>query len=706
MESKTERQTEPSILEKEINIAVGTSRYTLKWKNKSISVKEFIERLSKPTVTQETVKEYQSMLKGRQDDLKDVGGYVGGLLKGGRRTANSVANRSIITLDLDHAEQNNTDRIISRIESAMGSMAWVVHSTHKHTEENPRLRIVSFLDRPVYADEYQAIARKLAERINIEWFDDSTFEPHRLMFWPSIPSDAKNVFIDYTVSIDGAELVPVPADEILSEYGPDEAWKDTTFWPTSSRQAAVLKREIERQADPLTKKGVVGAFCRVYDIHAAISSHLSEVYRHEGGDRYTFLDGSTSKGLSVYDNKFAYSHHSTDPASNVLCNAFDLVRIHKFGHLDENSREDVPTHKLQSYKAMCEFAEEIKEVKVEMIKNLFTDVELNEEPDQQSNDDWLQDLSITKDGVIKPTFGNACEILTHDKKVKDLIWLNEFTGLKEYGRGGREWTNDDTLMIRKFIGDKYKVDFPAGIIADAVDWKANQQKHHPVREYLKSLEWDGVKRVESLWIDYLGEEDNIYTRETAKCWLLAAVSRIMSPGYKFDYVPVIYGPQGIGKSTFCATLTKSADWFGELTSFNDQNAVEQMRGKWIMELSELSVTNKSELEQQKHFISSTKTCVRLAYRRDPGIFKRHCVFIGSTNQREYLKDSTGNRRWWPLDCETKFEPGQFLDLKTLRENVDQIWAEVMDVLRHRFRDRTVFRGQEDRGRASGIETGI
>ena len=672
-----------SILDFEIYISTGKDKYELKWKNKTITVGAFVTKLANPTRTPETVAEFFAMKKVDQDDIKDVGGYVGGMLKGGRRTGNSVASRTMITLDLDHADKLVTDDILDKTEEAMGPNAWVCHSTHKHTNEAPRLRIICFLDRPVTVDEYQAICRKVAEKIGIEWFDDSTYQAHRLMYWPSIPSDAEYVFIDRTTDLDGQEQQLLCADDVLAEYGPEDAWKDSTLWPTSSREASVIQKQIGRQADPLKKKGIVGAFCRVYDIRTAIKEFIPS-YRHDGGNRYTYTEGTTAKGVVIYEEKWSYSNHDTDPAARHLCNSFDLVRLHKFGHLDEKAKEDTPIVKMPSFKAMAEWAEEQKAVNVELISSMFDNaVEFGEvaEGDEGGSIEWIDDLQTTKDGAIKPTFGNVCDILTHDPTVAGLPWTNSFTGLKEY-RKVREWSAEDTLDVRKYLRDKYQIDVSLGNVADAIDWKADKQRHHPVKEYLEGLQgtWDGVKRAERLWIDYLGEEDNIYTRETARCWLLAAVTRIFQPGYKFDYVPVLGGKQGIRKSTLCSVLAKKQEWFGELSTFDDQKAVEQMRGHWIMEIAELQATNRNELEQQKFFLSSVKSTVRLAYRRDSATYPRQCVFVGSTNQIEYLKDSTGNRRWWPIACDRSMcEGGKVIDVEALARVVDQIWAEVMDI---------------------------
>jgi len=676
MQNKTMIKQNPAI-ERQINIATGTSRFAQIWKNQSFTIGDFIQKLQQPTITPETVEEFHGMTKVDQDNAKDQGGYVGGTLHGGRRLSHTVANRSIVTLDLDHAGKNTTDDILQKAEQAFASYGWVAHCTHKHIYESPRLRLIFFLSRPVFADEYQAVALKLASKMGMDFFDDCTFQPHRLMYWPSIPTGLEYVFVDNFSDAQQDPLVPV--DDLLAEYGPDDLWQDTTLWPTSSRQSARLKKAVDRQADPLRKKEMVGAFCRVYHpIHKAIQEFLSDVYRYDGGNRYTYIEGTSSKGLVIYEDKFAYSNHGTDPASGQLCNSFDLVRIHKFLDLDQNCKPNTPTNKLPSYQAMTEFAGEIAEVKADQVKSMMADAKSLTDDDNE----WINRLDLYKDGTIKPTFGNVTEIMTNDPDLKERVWYNELSGLKEKGKCGPEWTDEDTLDVRKYLQDKYALNISGTVAHDSVIWRASKKSYHPIREYLDSVngKWDGEKRLETLWIDYLGEEDNLYTRESAKCFLMAAVTRIYSPGYKFDYTPVISGAQGIGKSTFCRILAKKPAWFGELTIFDDQKSVEQMMGKWILELGELNVNRKSELEQQKQFLSRQEDRVRLAYRRDPGVFKRQCVFIGSTNRQEYLKDTTGNRRWWPLQCGPKFkENSGRINTDKLKKEIDQIWAEAVEL---------------------------
>ena len=685
VKEKTMSDTGTALLGHTVRLAEGRNRFSTHWKPREMTVADFVAKITEGHRTHETVAEFHSMGKAQQDDIKDIGGYVGGALKGGRRSVSTIQNRTIITLDLDHAGKEKTETVLDRIEEGLGRYAYVVHSTHKHRSTAPRLRIILFLNKPCFPDEYQAIARQLANKVGIELFDDSTYQPHRLMYWPSTPKDGEYICVDHTVDADGNGHDLVDRLGVLAEYGEDDAWKDTAQWPVSSRETGRLEREIRKAADPLTKKGVIGAFCRVYDVPGAIEAFLGDEYRHEGGNRWTYIEGTSAKGLLTYDSgKFAYSHHSTDPAGNQLVNAFDLVRLHKFGSLDVDAKHDTPVNRLKSYVEMVEWAGELKDVKVELLKQVTDQFDVVDGDDGATvevvDQEWLAKLNVTKDGSIRPTFQNAEIILLNDHKWKEVIWRNDFTSMKERGKGGEEWRNEDTLELRFDLAERYKVDFNDINTTHAIDLRVDSQCYHPVRNYLKGLKWDGVKRVETLWIDYLGEEDNIYVRESAKCWVVAAVARVFSPGYKFDYVPVLYGPQGIRKTTMCRILAVKEEWFGELRTVEPQKAVEAMKGKWIMELGEMDLNNRHEIEQVKSFISGTETTVRLSYRREPGTFKRQCVFIGTTNQREYLKDSTGNRRWWPIDASPEFvEGGKCLDMETLKKNRDQIWAEAVQM---------------------------
>lgn len=657
--------------DKELHIATANSRDASRWRNTTIKLSALVERLAHTVRTAETFEQYSRLPKSEQDNIKDVGGFVGGVLKGGKRGKTNVANRQVLTLDADFAKPG----ILDVIQAALPDVAYTVYSTHKHTIEAPRLRLVVYPDRPLHSDEYQAVMRTIAGKVDIDCFDDTTYDVNRLMYWPSTPKDGDFVFVH-----NDAPMLDV--DAMLGEYGAGDEWKDTTLWPRSSRETRDLDRLLKKQADPLTKNGVVGAYCRVVSIYDAIEDVLGpSVYIKETPDRYTYVDGSTTKGMVVYDGKFAYSNHGTDPAQGQTCNAFDLVRLHLFGHLDDDAPASTNTTKLPSYKEMVEHARATPDVKRELIASklevdpdefdIFADDSTGEAAEDGAAE-WLGDLQVGDDGIIKPTFVNALAIIGNDTRINGKARLNEMSMIIERATDGEGWRAVDSYAIREYVGKRYNVDFPEAKIEQAIERSAYNNRYHPVRDYLKALEWDGVERLDTLYIDYLGAEDNAYIREASSCTLVAAVARAFEPGTKFDNVPVLGGPQGIRKSTFINVLAGDK-WFGELTSFDPKIAMEEISGKWIIEINELGAANKHDLEQQKAFLSGTSTRVRMAYAKHTTEFKRQCVFFGSTNQHEYLKDSTGNRRWWPITCANRE-----IDTDKLKANRDQIWAEAVE----------------------------
>lgn len=651
-----------------LNIAIGKSRFDTHWKNKTMTWPELLNRLRDTTRTYETVEEYKAMKKDDQGRIKDIGGFVGGHLENGRRVKGSVKNRSLVTLDVDYADSTFWDDF-----TLLYDCAAALYSTHKHTPKSPRLRLIIPLSRPVTPEQYEAIARRIAEQLDIELFDDTTFQPSRLMYWPSTPKDGAYVFETQKGSI-------LDPQEILSTY---DDWSDVSYWPESSRSKQKRKSLKDKQEDPTEKKGAIGAFCRTYTMHEAIEKFLSDVYEPcDIEDRYTYINGSTSAGLVVYDDKYAYSNHSTDPAAEQLCNAFDLVRIHKYADLDENVREGTPTSKLPSYKETLKFIEEDTETKKTIVKegiktskDDFKDVDISE-----YDDSWLESLAVEK-GQVVSSIDNIVTILEHDPALKGIFSYNEFTRT-EVALKSMPWrevhneidkivTDNDDSNLRHYLERNYKI-IGKEKISDAISVVANRHRYHPIIEYLESCEWDSVERVDTLLVDYLGAEDTPYTRAVTHKTLVAAVARVYEPGCKFDYMLTLSGPQGIGKSTLFDRL--GGDWFSDsLTSVQGKEAYEQLQSVWIMEMGELSALKKSEVEATKLFISKREDRYRKSYGKRVEQYPRQNVFIGTTNEKQFLRDDTGGRRFWVVDLVNKAKHNLFDELD--KETVKKIWAE-------------------------------
>ena len=648
-----------------IQIATGNSRMEKRWNNVEMELDEFIERISHTIRTAETVEQYMKMTKAKQDAIKDVGGYVAGRLKGGRRKKDSVEYRTMIVEDMDHAVPG----VIEQIEM-LYNYRCLIYSTHKHTPENPRYRLAIPLSRPVSPDEYVAIARKVAEDIGIEMFDDTTYEPSRLMYWPSTSADGEFIFRD----IEGEPLNP---DDVLSRY---KDWRDSSEWPVSSRQQNIVQREMRKQVDPLTKDGVIGAFCRTYTIEDAIAAFLSDVYQPSTmPGRYDYIPADSQAGVVIYEGKFAYSHHATDPACGRLMNAFDMVRIHRYGELDEKAAEDTEASKLPSFSAMSEFAVSDENVKMTIAGERM---EKAEKEFSGENEDWLKQLEYEKRStVVKNTLRNLLLILNNDEKLKGIVFNQLSDGMEIKGEvpwehPSRFWRDADDAQLISYVDLTYGT-FSARNYDIAVTKVADDRSYHPIREFLASLpEWDKVPRVDTILVDFLGASDNAYVRAVTRKTLCGAIARVMNPGCKFDTMLVLNGPQGKGKSTLISKLC--GEWFNDsllLNDTKDKTAAEKLQGYWILEIGELAGLKKTEIETLRGFLSRQNDIYRASFGRRATPHPRQCVFIGTTNaENGYLRDTAGNRRFWPVKT-----PGDAAraSWEMTEEEIRQIWAEAL-----------------------------
>jgi len=647
-----------------MKIAVGNSRMDKKWKNREMSWEDFCTKVSVTQRTTETVEEYRRLKKGAQDAIKDVGGFVAGHVKDGRRKNGHVLCRSMLTLDMDYGKPGIWDEI-----NMLHDFKCCVYSTHKHTAEHPRLRMILPLSREISEEEYPAVARMVAKEIGIDLFDDTTYEACRLMYWPSTSTNGE---FFYEIK-DGA---PIDPDAYLARY---DDWHDTSTWPVSSRQSEAIRRSISEQADPLEKPGVVGAFCRAYSIEDAIEAFLSDVYEPSTmNGRFDYIPADSSAGLVVYDGKFAYSHHATDPVCGKLLNAFDLVRLHRFRDHDDKCPLDTPVGKLPSFKAMSEFA-----IKDERVKAVFAEERKAQAERDFADEDWESGLELEKNGRVKDTLDNIVLILDNDPKLA-VIGYNELKSTIDFLAKPAwmpikypTWTDNDASQLRVYLSEVYGIYAPTKT-ADALNMVAAKRKHHPIRDYLNGLPaWDGQSRLDTLLIDYLGSEDTPYVRAVTRKTLVAAVARVFVPGIKFDSVLVMDGPQEKGKSTLFNLLAGDA-WFNDgltLTDMQDKTGAEKLQGYWIMEIGELTGMRKSDIDSVKSFISRRDDKYRASYGRVVESHPRQAIIIATVNGTGgFLRDPTGNRRFWPV----KTPGGVKRHAWDLTEtDVDQIWAEAL-----------------------------
>ena len=669
--------------DKLLTIAVAASRRETTWKEKEVLWSGILRKISATHRTAETHKEYLAASKPRQSEIKDVGGFVGGSLANGKRSKQNVLCRSIITLDVDFPQSDTWDDFLLLYGNAAA-----IYSTHKHAPDAPRTRLIIPLDREVLPDEYEAIARRVASHLGIETFDSTTFQAERMMFWPSTSADGEYIF----KYCDGPFL---SADETLATY---RDWRDASQWPTAMRDFEQVNRNIKKQGDPREKHGLIGAFCRCYSIEEAVDIFLQDVYDLTNHDnRYTYKHGSTFAGMITYENNFAYSHHGTDPISGKLCNAFDLVRIHKFGLRDEDSAPGTPTVKLPSYLAMYDFVAADTNVRLLMSRekqaetlrdfplladNPAVDNQASREPE---NDDWLALLEKDRKGNNKQTIHNAYTVLSNDPALKNCFGWDDFHGRKTVLKNlpwriiddnHRFVLDSDEAQLRKYFERRYEIT-TRGNILDALESYIADNTFHPVRNYLSGLKWDGVPRVDEVLIRYLGAANTDYVRTVTRKTLVAAVAGIMQPGIKFDYVLTLAGDEGKGKSTLARKL--AGQWFSDsFTTVEGTKAMEQIQGCWIVEVGEMKALKRAEVQSVKAFVSKQEDIFRPAYGHNTIYPKRQCIFIGTTNEGEFLRGENGDRRFWVVDINAQQPAENIRDTGVLDEATRaQIWAEAL-----------------------------
>lgn len=661
-------------------IAVGRSRKDTEWHNTAVTWGE-LKELLKHRRTACTLREYQQLSKEEQGRIKDVGGFVGGELKAdGRRTADNIKCRTLLTLDVDHAKELPT-RIAPRF-------ALIVYTTHSHTPEAPRYRVVAPLSRPCNDIEYQAVAHKMAEGLGIDIVDMTSCEPSRLMYWAAAPKDADVFYFQQ----DGE---PVDVDKVLALY--EGKYADPSQWPgapkvgrpRASQHDAAMKME-----DPRKKQGIVGSWCRTYDCIDVLENDLTTKYKPAGFNRYTYIGASSWGGMCLYDNgTFCYSYHESDPIGGQLLNSWDLYRLTHYAHLDAQAASTTRIDRLPSFKAMVQHALEIPAIKQDYIahRTEITDWEdvgfsIVETPTAPSEDevaaDWLSELATDAKGNIANTLTNYALILKNDPNaIKGKVVYDEFRGEKRVvGKllwertQGASWTDADTACLALYIDRTYKLrskDYLT-MMLDAVT-QGDDFRRNVVQEYIERTKWDGTPRVDTLFIKYLGAEDNAYTRKITRKSIVACVARAYKPGIKYDQITVLVGAQGIGKSSILSKLAGSGDLFMDSFTMDARSnkMQESVRGAWIIEIPELEGFYKQDMNVIKSFVSKQSDTYRPAYGREQVKIPRTCVFFATTNEGDFLRDSSGNRRFWIVQCGEPQAP-----LKELTPSeVAQVWAE-------------------------------
>lgn len=710
-------------------IAEAKKRDSTKWKHRRVTWEEFCAALQEPFRSPETMREYARMGKTERDRLKEMpGAYVTARLKDGRRLGKNVLARSMVTLDADYA----------RVGPDGGPDAWkydwenftclhdelraAAYPTHSSTPARPRLRWILPASRDMTPEEYPAVARMVASWIGINTLDTSSYDLNRLFYYPGVPKDAPYELLEQ----DGE---PLDVDAILASYGPGEAWRDCTLWPRGEAEQVTVHNG-EPAPDPREKKSRVGLFCRTFDVKDVLDRFLGNVYAEGTNGRYTYINGSTSNGGIILDNGlFFRSYHGTDPvgAGGHQVNAFDLARIALFSDLDADSDAETPVAQLPSYEHMGEWMDGLPEVQAqraaedaEQFERDFGDLltrgtEQEEDRPDEDPDAWKQQLTIgPKTKRPEPTLHNAILLLENLPDFRAKIGHNPMNDTITV-QGELPWwakrrnsddiytlIGDDSSMTKETLNGDRKPwaegDWPEyyayfeplgfatggqknGVLDNALRTVAGRNEYHPIRNYLVNLVWDGTERLDTLFIRWLGAEDNRLNRVITRRWMMAAVDRVMRPGCQFDQILITKGPQGIGKSRLLRQLAKG--YFTSSIKALDvgKTTSEMLQGIWIAEIGELDAMKRGEQTGIKNFITTVSDRYRGAYARVAEEHPRQCVLAGTSNEGSFLRDETGERRYWIMPVTGTGDRGE---LRGFKEEVDQLWAEAVVAYKQRM----------------------
>lgn len=693
-----------------------------------------------------TWKQFTELKQDRQAELKNVGYFVGGQFKGGARQKEFIDKRQIVTLDIDQG----TPDIVKSLQTGVAfnvPFEYVAHSTRTHNgKDKIKLHVVIPLAKPVDLDTWFALTRILAYQLDPTMMavDHVSYLPAQVMYWPSTCADVKPITIHHS-----APLLDVDAALDTCPGGDWRDIKTLPHSPREGELRDPSKKaedptEKAGWVGAFCRTHDVHSAIETFGLPYTISDRDG----HNTPTRYTYTDGQGANGAAVYDDgKKLHSNHGSDPALGQN-NSFDLTRIHLFGKLDPPGEAEKPPSRWKSFQALVELLrEKHPDVCLELTKsNLMPDEDaladafesddavagpekaldvptappatalaghardaLSVPEGPRHDPDWIGKLATTAEGALKSNLPNLVLILTHAGRFRDRIAFDEMAQrivlLKPIGskildistrKGTSPYMSDESRAVIRCIlesprGPKlpgFGLNITDRNLEAALMTVASRRPFNHVTSWLLALPgWDETPRLRQLFTMTCGTPDDEYHRQVSHHIMVAAVARAFEPGCKFDFLPILEGKQGIGKSRFVRALAPYPALAGETEGhFDDpKRFVESTSGKLILEIPELNTFNKAAVTAIKKMLSSRCEQVRLAYRHDEAMFPRRCVMIGTTNETNYLRDDTGNRRMWPVKC-TKT-----IDLKWLAENHDQIWAEALD----RYRVLALDRADQD-----------
>ena len=366
--------------------------------------------------------------------------------------------------------------------------------------------------------------------------------------------------------------------------------------------------------------------------------------------------------------------------------AYELVTQYcrqsdRFDELGQREKWDSITHETENPVTMASLIAIASEARRDRERKEILNL-LNDDPDKQGSAvDFYSELQMSKGGPLGNLL-NAMMFLKRDPTLVRIVAYDRMRlvpmlqrpipGTVEVGVFPRPLRDTDTTALEEYLQRMGLRTVSDAVAHRALLHAAEQNGFHPLQDYLQSLEWDGVLRLDDWLSTYLGVEESVYVRAVGRMFLIQMVARVLRPGCKGDYMLILESPdQGEGKSTVCEILAGKEYFSDSLPKLeHEKDAMQHLRGKWLLEIGEMAAMSRSDADQIKHFVSKTSDRFRPSYGRNEVTNHRQCVFVGTTNRDNYLRDETGARRFWPVTVGS-------VDLDALKYDRDQLFAEAV-----------------------------
>lgn len=631
------------------------------------------------TALQYSLDDFLDMLKtpGTQ---KNARSYLPGELRGHHRSGDNVIGRSVITLDLDGASAEGFTELLSYLDDV--AVLW--HTTFSHSPQKPSYRVLIPLDGMVTPDVYTRIVREIMRAVPQAAIDAASATPSQIMFTPAAKDES---LYEY-----GSELNRPLASGSLFQSAPD------------SPEGVVSLGRV-RKKDPLTLKGIAGEFCKHYqDLDELIEVFKLPYERVGSRFRYIHADKSSAPGMSPLPDAplLYFSNHGSDPASGRAQNAFDLVRIHKFGARDAGyegavihspsslaMKNFLATHEgFRQRRADAAYGNMARPDAASIPLTASEDVStLTQEPEpaQESEEDeelgsgsldWTSQLiRHEKTLQVEDRIENYDLIYQHDPIFRSLWWnlRGDYEAIMsadyDLRDGSPPQVNEaDVHGLKDHIERQYGIRRVSMQRVEGILARVRRERRiDPVKQYLQRLTWDGIPRLETC---LPGAEDTPYNRMVAKRTLIGAVARAFKPGCKVDQSLILYGGQGVGKTTWIERMARG--YTAGLGNIQDKDTLITAARSWILVSDEGHALNNADFNELKDFLTRQRDVYRLPYDRSATEVPRRWVVWGTTNDPMMLRERDGNRRFLIVDVLEQMDFDKYTP-----EYVDQVWAEAV-----------------------------